>query len=302
MRVTFGHPIGFMANGKDMYNLIQNQAKHVAYVRIVTQFPKLDYVLKKNPIYLYFKTHKESPFFTFAKTKIREQADHPESEDATQRTLLSHFLYAKERYPDIVDDTQVRLYCSTNTLAGSLSPSRVLDLICTWLVQHPEAQDRLYEEVKKTNCSFPVPLTATNNMHYLEGVIKEGYRLHHGSDIAIERRVPEGGIDLPDGRHLPGHMDAAISSPSMRLLPVYGEQPGVFRPERWMRQKGESEDDFNERRQAMDRVDLVFSQGSRACIGKSFTHLEIFKVVASLMGQFKVCCSNHHLQNIDADL
>ncbi|KAL9070871.1 MAG: hypothetical protein Q9157_005664 [Trypethelium eluteriae] len=106
MRVTFGHPIGFLENGRDMYNLIENQARHVAYVRIVTQFPKLDYVLKKNPLYLAFKTHKESPFFVFAKSKIKDQLANPESEDATQRTLLSHFLYAKERYPDIVDDTQ----------------------------------------------------------------------------------------------------------------------------------------------------------------------------------------------------
>ncbi|KAI9691406.1 MAG: hypothetical protein M1820_009678 [Bogoriella megaspora] len=287
MRVTFGHPIGFLENGKDMYNLIENQARHVAYVRIVTQFPKLDFLLKKNPLYLTFKTHKESPFFVFAKSKIREQLANPESEDASQRTLLSHFLYAKERYPEIVDDTQVRLYCSTNTLAGSLSPSRVLDLICTWLVQNPWAQDRLYEEVCSTKCSFPVPLSATMEMPFLEGVIKESYRLHHGSDIAIERRVPDEGLDLPDGRHLPGHMDAAISSPSMRLHPIYGENPREYNPERWMRAEGESEQAFDERRAAMDRIDLTFSQGSRACIGKSFTHLEIFKVVASLMGEFK---------------
>lgn len=187
-----------------------------------------------------------------------------------------------------MDDTQVRLYCSTNTLAGSLSPSRVLDLICTWLVENPWAQDRLYEEVRRTNCTFPVPLSATMEMPFLEGVVKESYRLHHGSDIAIERRVPEGGLDLPDGRHLPGHMDAAISSPSMRLHPIYGENPREYRPERWMRAKGETEADYAERRVAMDRIDLTFSQGSRACIGKSFTHLEVFKVVASLMGQFKV--------------
>ena len=243
--------------------------------------------MKKNPLYLAFKTHKESPFFVFAKSKIKEQLANPESENAAQRTLLSHFLYAKEKYPDIVDDTQVRLYCSTNTLAGSLSPSRVLDLICTWLVQNPWAQDRLYEEVRSTKCTFPVPLAATMEMPFLEGVIKESYRLHHGSDIAIERHVPEGGLDLPDGRHLPGHMDAAISSPSMRLNSIYGPNPREYNPERWMRAKGESEEAFLERRAAMDRIDLTFSQGSRACIGKSFTHLEVFKVVASLMGQYK---------------
>jgi hypothetical protein len=35
MNITFGAPLGFLDNAKDMYDLIANQVKHVAYVRVV---------------------------------------------------------------------------------------------------------------------------------------------------------------------------------------------------------------------------------------------------------------------------
>lgn len=35
MNITFGSPLGFLDNAKDMYDLIANQVKHVAYVRVV---------------------------------------------------------------------------------------------------------------------------------------------------------------------------------------------------------------------------------------------------------------------------
>jgi hypothetical protein len=35
MNITFGSPLGFLDNATDMYDLIANQVKHVAYVRVV---------------------------------------------------------------------------------------------------------------------------------------------------------------------------------------------------------------------------------------------------------------------------
>lgn len=294
MRVTFGNPIGFMEHGKDMYNLIANQKKHVQYVRVVTQMPMLDWWMRTNPLTLAMKPHKESPFFRFAVTKINEHnakmaVEDDTGEEAPRKILLAHFLDAKKRYPGIVDDRQIRSYCSSNTLAGSLNPSKVLDLICRWLVNNPAAQDRLYEEIRFADAPFPTPLEATMSMPFLEGVVRESYRLHFGADIAIERRVDTAGIVLPNGRHLSEGTDVGISTPAMRCLPVFGANAREFIPERWMRREKETGDEWRVRRADMERCDLTFGAGSRACIGKNFTHLEVFKVVASVIGQFKVC-------------
>ena len=36
MNITFGGPIGFLDEAKDVSKLIENQVKHVAYVRVVS--------------------------------------------------------------------------------------------------------------------------------------------------------------------------------------------------------------------------------------------------------------------------
>lgn len=55
-----------------------------------------------------------------------------------------------------------------------------------------------------------------------------------------------------------------------------------------MERRDENRESYEERQKVMDRVDLSFGQGSRSCIGKSVAMLELFKVVATLMGQFQV--------------
>lgn len=272
----------------DGYVFLLTHRDGITDVDKVTQMPILDYFLRTNPLLMATKPHKVSPFFGFAVSKIKEQAENPEPEGAERKTLLAHFLDAQRKYPEVVDDVQIRSYCSSNTLAGSLNPSKVMDLICRWLVQNPASQERLCQEVHRTGCSFPSPLEATLRMPYLEGVVRESYRLHKGADIAIERAVDPSGIELPDGRRLPFGTDVGLSTPAMRTLPVFGPEPTQYNPERWMRTKSESEDAWKNRRAAMERADLTFGAGSRACLGRNFTHLEVFKAVASIFGQFKV--------------
>jgi hypothetical protein len=39
----------------------------------------------------------------------------------------------------------------------------------------------------------------------------------------------------------------------------------------------------------MKKMELTFGLGSRSCTGKNIRFLEIFKVIATLLPQFKVC-------------
>jgi cytochrome P450 len=56
---------------------------------------------------------------------------------------------------------------------------------------------------------------------------------------------------------------------------VLGDDADEFKPERWMRRQGESGDAFAKRRLAMERCDMTFGHGSRACIGKNIATLEL---------------------------
>ena len=76
---------------------------------------------------------------------------------------------------------------------------------------------------------------------------------------------------------------------------VFGQDVNTFRPERWLRGhaeassvKDESEEIFNDRRAKMERCDMQFGYGPRACIGKNITALEVDKVVGTVFGLFQV--------------
>lgn len=73
-----------------------------------------------------------------------------------------------------------------------------------------------------------------------------------------------------------------------RNTTIFGVDADIFRPERWLQDKktGESENNFVQRLQAMNDVDLVFSGGSRTCIGKHLVLVVIYKIITTMVPRF----------------
>lgn len=63
----------------------------------------------------------------------------------------------------------------------------------------------------------------------------------------------------------------------------------VFRPERWLVDESKDEEKEKQRLKDMGSCMLQFGAGSRTCIGKNISLLEIYKVVPSLLRSFEVC-------------
>lgn len=210
--------------------------------------------------------------------------------------MLQHFLDAQEKYPDILTDTYIHIFCTTNLLAGTVGPSIALDTIMSWLARYPEEQSRLYREVRANSTSFPVSWKETDNMPYLEGVIREGNRLSYSSDLGIEREAGPNGVALPSGHLIPAGYNISISQPSLlKNRHAFGDNSHDFVPERWMRGKDESEAEYKARRAYMEKVDLSFGAGSRICPGVAFSQMELSKFIASIVVRFKVCSSGSSL-------
>lgn len=62
---------------------------------------------------------------------------------------------------------------------------------------------------------------------------------------------------------------------------VFGEDAGVWRPERWL-------DCDNEQRRRMEAGLLTFGAGHRACIGKNISYLEVYKLIPSLLRTYEI--------------
>lgn len=104
-----------------------------------------------------------------------------------------------------------------------------------------------------------------------------------------ERIVPQGGLILPDGRILPPGTKVGINPWVIsRDKGVYGDDADVFRPERWLRAKGESEDEYEERLKGMKAADFTFGAGRRVCVGQHMATVEIHKLTSTLFSRFDV--------------
>ncbi|KAJ5672142.1 pisatin demethylase, partial [Penicillium longicatenatum] len=63
---------------------------------------------------------------------------------------------------------------------------------------------------------------------------------------------------------------------------VYGVDADDWRPGRWI-------DASPEKRKEMERFLFAFGGGSRVCLGRNISYLEMYKVIPEVLTRFKVC-------------
>ncbi|OCT48003.1 benzoate 4-monooxygenase cytochrome P450 [Cladophialophora carrionii] len=300
-KISFGEPIGFLDHGDDFNGMIQAQRENFRYISVANNFPFLDTLTKRNPLLKLFKK-KPSMFFTFARRVVNERlaraAKDPESQSQGGRheDLLGSFIAARKSYP-LMTDIRITHITATNVLAGANNSARAMDATIHWLTAHPEAQERLYSEIKSVNMAAmkeaetegPAALELALKMPYLDAVIQESYRQFGAPANNLERLVGPAGLTLPNGVQLPPGTVVCMNAASMSMLPhVFGQDARVFNPDRWMQQRGESDEAFHERRWRMQRAMIVFGHGSRSCIGKNIVQLELYKIWATLLRIYKL--------------
>ena len=158
-KLAFGESLGFLHQGYDFNGMIQAQRENFRYISVANNFPLLDALTKRNPFLKLFKK-KPSMFFTFARRVVRERLDRAAREDAdmelgskqSQRSddLLGSFITARKAYP-LMDEQRLTHLSATNVLAGANNSARAMDVTINWLANHPEEQERLYEEITAVN-------------------------------------------------------------------------------------------------------------------------------------------------------
>lgn len=277
--------------GQDVFGLIHGIRKYLTYISYVSQMPWLDRVFRDNVL---MRNTKPSPFMDAVRSTVAKRLQKPDPGNGPRPDLLSHFIVSHFKYPELMDNKQVLISTAGVLVAGGLSPALAFDELFRELTAHPESQDKLYGELVEAEITMPVPaFDEVKGLPYLDGVLREGYRLHQSTSFSLQRVTGPNGLDLPDGRHLPAGIN--VGSPAgmiNRTASIYGSDPDVHKPERWMKEKDESDEAYDQRRRLMERTDLTFGQGTRACIGKNIVALEFSKAVAALMYKYKVWLSN----------
>ena len=130
-------------------------------------------------------------------------------------------------------------------------------------IDHAIARSALPECVRNEEVSRELP--------YLQACIKEGLRVFPPITALRERVTPPEG-DYIGGYHVPGGVNIGLNMRGVLRDKVFGSDPEVFRPERWLGQ-------IPEHLKQMEKVqELIFGHGFTRCLGIPIATMSLNKV------------------------
>lgn len=201
----------------------------------------------------------------------------------------------------------------SNIGAGSDTTSVSLASILYNLITSPESIKKLRKEIEDATAEGNVKdnlvsWAASQEMPYLQACIKEGLRLHPATGLPLWRVVHEGGSDVC-GQFFPAGQEVGLNTWVAHYdKDIWGEDVETFRPERWI----EAEKEGAERLKKMDEYylpvgfarfmensfanDEQFGLGSRTCIGRHVSYLEMAKLIPRMVQTFDFELENQNQQ------
>lgn len=211
-------------------------------------------------------------------------------ESSGRADLLSMFLKAKKDRPDFMTDQRVLTMAVSMAFAGSETTAISLAAVFYYLLRNPSCYEKLNKELNdaveegkiQQRPDGTVSWQESQTLPYLDACIKEAFRMHPAAGLPLERVTPPQGSEI-DGHFVPGGTIVGCSAWVIhRREDVFGKDVYTYRPERWL----EADKD---RLKEMNADMFQFGAGSRTCIGKNISLLEIYKLVPAFLRRFEVC-------------
>ncbi|KAJ5585632.1 cytochrome P450 [Penicillium hetheringtonii] len=289
--ITFQQRFGFMEQRKDVQNMISDLEAGLQYAGIVSQVPALHSLMIGNiwvGKFLAAQPFVDAPdplrtMVQFTQECIDDYDRQPQAHD--ERPDFLAWLRGEETKGKPMSNRDMMNHLSNNLLAGSDTTAISLRAIIYFTIQNPAVYKRLQEEIdeadKAGKLSEYVTYAECLELPYLQAVMKEAMRCHPGVSYPLERIVPEGGTNLC-GTHLEAGTIVGINPAVMHHnQDIFGEDADVFRPNRWI-------DSSEEKLKLMDRHLMTFGYGSRTCIGKNISIMEMGKLVPQILRKFEI--------------
>lgn len=251
--------------------------------------PWVHHLLKGSPITRVFEKRIGS-FPRRARELIQNRRANGATKTTDREDLLSQILDTAQKHPTIVNDRIVHGYATTPLLAGADTVTIGLTSVVYFVGKHRHVASKLRAELDASGLPMPPPWSHIHKLPYLDATIREAFRCHPIGAMLSRRGVPEGpGLALEDGRTLPAGTAVAVSGYATHFnKEYYGDDVYAFRPERWLQGETESEETYAERIRLMNKADLTWGHGDRACMGKNIARCEMYKLMATLYSVWDV--------------
>ncbi|KAH7014099.1 cytochrome P450 [Microdochium trichocladiopsis] len=288
--ITYGRRWGFLDAGEDVDGLMAALDSRNYYAFVVGIYASLHpYLLPLRNRWMAWRGAGDvDALIGFTQRQMAvlqegEEADYNEESSGLGRepSFLAKFCRRHLEKPDAMPMASLVSMCLVNMAAGSDTTGISLSACIFYLLKNPGCLDHLRAEVDAAAQDNPdhLPFNVTQNMPYLQAVIKEALRLHPAVAMPLERVVPQGGATIADKFFPEGTIVGVNPWVQHRNRAVFGQDADEFNPSRWL-----SED--KERVALMTRSWMPFGMGTRTCIGRHISHLEISKLVPRLVRDF----------------
>lgn len=208
--------------------------------------------------------------------------------DGTERgDLLSTLLEAHDEDGSRMTDKQLRDEVMTLFLAGHETTAIALSWTWHLLSQHPEAEARLWTELRSVLNGRAPTVTDLPQLRYTEWVVNESLRLYPPAWVIGREAVRECEI----GRYtLPAGSTIVMSQWVMHRDPRYFKEPERFKPERWANDPSSSSGQVLAKHLPRFAY-FPFGGGPRQCIGNSFALMEARLLLATIAPAFRLVAS-----------
>ena len=251
--MTYSRRFGFLDRGEDVAGTMRALERSMPYSTLVGIYawlhPYLYPLLEKIPgsgaagrTYLMgfvgqrIAARKEERA-RLARTDTKKTPATADRDGSAPRDFLDKLMDAHDEDPEKVTPHHIFMMGLSNIIAGSDTTSISLSAILWYLITTPESMKKLREEVDlqpRTQGSKIAFKTANTSMPYLQAVIKEALRLQPAVGLPLWRVVPQGGATISGQYFEAGSVVGINAWVAHYDTSVWGDDAGVFRPERWI--------------------------------------------------------------------
>ncbi|KAK8016797.1 hypothetical protein PG993_014986 [Apiospora rasikravindrae] len=278
--MTYSQRFGFLDRGEDIAGTLRALANSMSYSTLVGIYPwfhpYLYPLLEKFPssgaagrTYLMEFVGKRIAARNEAIAKLSKSGAKTlaSADSSAPRDFLDKLMDTHDENPEKVTSHHIFMMGLSNIIAGSDTTAISLSSILWHLITTPKAMRKLRKEVEsqpriQDHITFK---TANTNMPYLQAVVKEALRLHPAPGLPLWRVVPEGGATISSQYFEAGSVVGINLWVAHYDKSVYGDDADLFRPERW----------------------IEFGLGSRTCIGRHISTLEMYKLIPELVSRYE---------------
>lgn len=212
--ITYSKRLGFLDFGLDVDSLIGNLDKIFALTSFVAVYPAVHLALLRLTQWLIGpKGHPLGSITKFTQDCIVGYQAEPKSQkkhdDNGPIDFLTKFINKHRADPSTFTNYHIVSGCLNNMVAGSDTTAISLSATFYYLLRNPKAYAKLREEVDVLcptagGVARHVSFQQSQQMPYLQAVIKESLRMHPATGLPLERVVPPGGatisgVSFPEG-------------------------------------------------------------------------------------------------------